>query len=117
MYAGGDNGKDYLLNQAFKTAGYKFEVYDQPTIDVVVEYKDSIKLIEDLVKQGDFVTAEYMTEWSHRIKPYTIALFDYQIANIKDFLRNIQGVIILSSTAYSQEIGFAPKADDSLLEV
>ena len=117
MYAGGDNGKDYLLNQAFKTAGYKFEVYDQPTIDVVVEYKDSIKLIEDLVKQGDFVTAEYMTEWSHRIKPYTIALFNYQIANIKDFLRNIQGVIILSSTAYSQEVGFAPKADDSLLEV
>lgn len=117
MYVGEENGNDYILNQAFKTAGCKFEVYDQPTIDVVVEYKDSIKLIEDLVKQGDYVTVEYMTKWNRQIKPYTIALFDYQLANIKDFLRNVQGVIILSSTAYSQEVGFDPKVDDRLLEV
>lgn len=117
MYAGEENGNDYILNQAFKTAGDRFEVYDQPTIDVVVEYQDSIKLIEDLVKQGDYVTVEYMTKWNRQIKPYTIALFDYQLANIKNFLRNVQGVIILSSTAYSQEVGFEPKIDDRLLEV
>ena len=84
---------------------------------MVVEYQDSIKLIEDLVKQGDYVTVEYMTKWNRQIKPYTIALFDYQLANIKNFLRNVQGVIILSSTAYSQEVGFEPKIDDRLLEV
>jgi CRISPR-associated endonuclease/helicase Cas3 len=68
----------FALNQAFKTAGMLFHVFDDETEDVIVPYGEGAKCIADLCSEQAKYKPDYLKECLERAKPYTISLFRYQ---------------------------------------
>lgn len=75
--------RNCLLNQAFKTAGEYFEVFENATSDVVVPYKDGKDLIAELGSsraQNDFT---YRKKILDKLSKYTVSVYDKQLKTIK----------------------------------
>lgn len=108
--------KKYHLRQSFEEAGRYFDVYDSETIDIVVRYGDGNELIEELKMHQNHIDVAFLKEWNKKVQSYTIGLYTYQIEEIKKSIEVVEGVRILSSSHYDEEIGYK-EVDDSYLEV
>lgn len=101
----------YAINQAFKTAGDLFKVFDENTISVVVPYAEGEILIEELncivEEKGKYLRTVDLEKWHQKIKPYTISIYSYQkeLLEEKGELYLCGGVYILNQDSYDAEMG------------
>ena len=105
---GRKNNEGYMLWQPFKTAGKKFTVFDQDTIDVIVPYKQGREIIDQLRKmQGAPFASEKIREVLQQAKKYTVSIFEYQknkLDNAGMLEKLFDGrVLILNEKAYDEE--------------
>lgn len=77
------------LNQAFKTAGEAFHVFDGDTEDVLVPYGEGKKLITELLNLRLPEDLEKMGKLLREARPYTVAIYPW----LKDSLDK-QGAIV-----------------------
>ena len=66
------NDVEYVLRQAYKTAGDNFKVIDNDTISLVVRYKDSYELVEEY-KNNYSISEKKLT--LKKLQRYTVSLF------------------------------------------
>jgi CRISPR-associated endonuclease/helicase Cas3 len=67
--------QDYILQQAFHTAGQQFEVFDDDTISVLVPYGEGHSLIDELQTVRGLSETRALLE---RAKPYLVNIYRYQ---------------------------------------
>lgn len=75
----GQKHKNYCINQAFKTAGELFKVFDEDTFDIIVPYDEAaVKIINAINTCGpyDFGELKKLTE---EAKPYMVHVYGYQM--------------------------------------
>lgn len=104
------------MNQAYKTAGSIFEVFDESNYDAVVPYGKGAELIDEL-EQERFPTIAYLKDWTQRAKPYTVSLYNYQVKQLYGHIREVNGVLVLTKDAYDEHLGVAIKNELDFLEV
>lgn len=111
-YRNSTTGKEFVscfIQQAFKTAGEEFEVFDQQTTDVIVPYQDAVGIIEDLYSAKAKYDMGYLKNRLEAAKPYTVSLFDYQVEKLKNcmalHLSEEQPFITLLGEYYNEETG------------
>lgn len=70
----------YLFNQAFKTAGSYFRVFDDDTVDVLVPYgEEGERIIADFGSEGIAFDLEKQKELLAKAKRFSVALRRYQV--------------------------------------
>lgn len=80
-----DQQYSYFLNQSFKTAGENFKVYDCNTIDVIVPYNvEAEDIINNLYSSKSEFDLGYLKQELHRAKPYTVQIWENQIAEMQN---------------------------------
>ncbi len=94
----------FLMNQAFKLAGSRFEVFDDGTRDLIVPYGEGSALITELAGQANPSTA-FMAEWSRRARPYTVAVQEWQLEKLGSAVLEYAGVMVLSEGFYNRDTG------------
>lgn len=116
---------NYLLNQAFKTAGSLFQVFDADTLDVIVPYcntqdddadphdrVDGEQLILDLCSERAKRDLVYRKELLKRAKLCTISL--YSTGSHPELTAICDGtLLVLQEGYYHQSTGFDPKRVNS----
>ncbi len=104
-----DRKKGYYLNQAFKTAGEYFEVFDDNTTDIIVPYGDGENIIAEFASERALHDLAYREELAGRSKPYTVAIFRWQREKLNDlggFFTVCGGsVLVLKKEYYDSDIG------------
>lgn len=108
----------YLLNQAFKTAGDHFRVFDDDTIDVIVPYGPAgERLIADFGSEEakyDFSRQKKLLEAA---KLYSISLMRHQATTLRDkgaLVEKCDGLVMaLSPDFYDQECGLVMNPHES----
>ena len=113
---------DYILNQAFKTAGKHFEVFDDERIEVLVPYKEGKNIIEDLCSadMDDFWKIETLI---NQAKAYTVSLFKYEVEKLQKqrgiFEIKSAQILYVTSDFYSFETGIITNSyvEQGFLEV
>lgn len=76
----------YFFNQAFKTAGELFEVFDENTTDIIVPYNEQAdQVIADLFSQKAAHDYGFLKECIERAKPYTIHIFKHQYMKLMEY--------------------------------
>ena len=76
----------YCLNQAFKTAGEAFEVFDENTVEVIVPYNaQADALIADLFSQKADFDYGFLKSCIEKARPYTVHLFRYQYQTLLEY--------------------------------
>ena len=99
------------MNQAFKLAGSRFEVFDDGTRDLIVPYGEGSALITELAGQANPSTA-FMAEWSRRARPYTVAVQEWQLKKLEKLgsaVSEYAGVMVLSEGFYNRDTGLVIK--------
>ena len=81
-----------------------------------VPYKGAEEIIRELENcdENDFQNLKRITT---KVKPYTISIYQYQKEQLQNNIRCINGVMILDSTKYDNEIGLTIKKEMDFLEV
>lgn len=101
----GYNGK-YSLNQAFKTAGELFTVFDTETYDIVVPYEHGINLIAELETDRVRYDFQYKKELLEQLKPYTVSIYKYQKEELEKsgalYEPQKTGVLVLQESNYDE---------------
>ncbi len=109
-----ENREPYYFRQAFRQAGALFQVFEENTADVIVPYGEGRELILELCGGRAERDISYMQSLLEKAKPYTVALYQYQI----DRLEAEHGLLPLPGGAlgldghYSEETGFSVEASD-----
>ena len=98
----------FLMNQAFKLAGKRFEVFDSCTRDLIVPYGKGAELITELAGKRNPTTA-FLVDWVHRARPYSIAVYEWQIKTLGNAVTEYSGVAVLSENAYDEDTGLILK--------
>lgn len=98
----------FSLNQAFRWAGSVFSVFDSNTRDVVVPYAEGAELIAELAGQGT-PSPEFLADWLHRVKAYTVCVYGYQVQILGDALTDYGGVMVLNPEYYDEGTGLTLK--------
>ena len=116
----GSKHKNLLLNQAFKTAGDKFAVFDENTTDVIVPYNHEAKeIIKELYALNEF-DLRSLRGLLNKAKQYTIHIFQGQKTVLEDnaMLSSCAGgrIYILNEAAFSAETGLCDIKNQVLLE-
>ena len=108
---------EYLLNQAFKLAGSRFEVFDGGTRDLIVPYEKGAELIGELAGQSNPNPA-FLADWVQRAKPYSVAVYDWQLKRLGNAVTEYAGVAVLSEGFYDEDTGLILKSGNTdFLEV
>jgi CRISPR-associated endonuclease/helicase Cas3 len=112
----------FALNQAFKTAGSLFQVFDDNTEDVLVPYGEGERVIADLCSDRAKHDPAYLQSCLDRAKPYTVSLFRYQKERLKDqgglYTVCDNKVLVLQPQFYDEHTGFLQEpGQDQFLEV
>ena len=106
-----------MLNQAFKLAGSRFEVFDSSTRDVIVPYGGGAELIEELTAQIH-PTPAFLADWSQRARPYSVAVYEWQLKKLGNAVSEYSGVAVLADSFYDQCTGLVDRPGTSdFLEV
>lgn len=112
-----DTDEDYYLNQAFKTAGAMFKIFDDDSTGVIVPYGDGRNVIEDLLSERAKYDMQFLQDSIQRAKPYTVNIYNHQVDQLKreDGIRVILDgmLMVLLPEYYSGEIGIMTTAADS----
>lgn len=107
----------YMMNQAFRMAGGLFQVFDNDTRDVVVPFADGEALIAELASRRAPDPA-FLADWLRRAKPYTVAVYDYQLRLLAGALTDYGGVTVLAPGYYDEHTGLTLKPKElDFLEV
>ncbi len=101
----GRYGKNYFCNQAFRTAGEKFRVFDEESYTVIVPYKESMALYAELFTARAEKDIEYVKSILEKLKPYTVSLYRYRKAKIEDNY-GLTSKEVFGQTVYCLEEGF-----------
>ena len=102
-YADTGEAAEYMLHQAFQTAGAYFSVFDTESVDVIVPYKckethdtkgkmeyadsaDGRTIIEELLKESRTYNKDYkkIRELLRLAKPFTVAVFSWQREKLEE---------------------------------
>ncbi len=112
-----DGDGEYLLNQAFKLAGSRFEVFDGGTRDLVVPYGKGVELIAELAEQAQPDPA-FLADWTRRARPYTIAVYEWQLKALENAVTEYAGAAVLSEGFYDNDTGLILRPENKdFLEV
>lgn len=95
---------EYMLNQAFKLAGSRFEVFDGGTRDLIVPYAKGADLIKELTAQSN-PDPLFLADWTRRAKPYTVAVYEWQLKVLGNAVTEHAGVAVLSQGFYDNDTG------------
>jgi CRISPR-associated endonuclease/helicase Cas3 len=117
-----DDDSGFALNQAFKTAGSLFQVFDDNTEDVLVPYGEGEQVIATLCSDRAKHDPAYLQSCLDRSKPYTVSLFRYQKERLKDqgglYTVCDDKVLVLQPQFYDEHTGFLQDpGQDQFLEV
>ncbi len=99
-----DGEGEYLLNQAFRLAGSRFEVFDGGTRDLVVPYGKGAELIAELAGQEQPDPA-FLADWARRARPYSIAVYEWQLKVLGNAVTEYTGAAVLSGGFYDNDTG------------
>ncbi|MDO4270368.1 MAG: CRISPR-associated helicase Cas3' [Eubacteriales bacterium] len=113
---------DYLLGQAFASAGQAFHVFDDCTTDVLVPFGAGAALIEALGSERAQYDLAYRLTLFRQTGQFSVSLYQYEL----DRLLKRGGVypvcggaaLALREECYSEQTGFIPDGDvNTFLEV
>ena len=113
---------DYLLGQAFASAGQAFHVFDDCTTDVLVPFGAGASLIEALGSEQAKYDFSYRLTLFQQTGQFSVSLYQYEL----DRLLKSGGVypvcggaaLALREECYSEQTGFTPDGDvNTFLEV
>lgn len=100
----------FVLNQAAKTAGKEFSVFDENTVDVLVPFKEGAEIIAQMGSERARYDFEYKKELLERAKPYTVSIYEYELKKLVDLggVNSVmnEAVLVLQPAFYSEQIGF-----------
>lgn len=105
----------FLMNQAFKLAGSRFEVFDSSTRDVVVPYGEGVDLIAELAGR-DRPDPAFLADWVRRARTCTVAVYDWQLKALGNAVTEYSGAAVLDPAFYDKDTGLSlrPKGNDFL---
>lgn len=110
-----DSKPAYLLNQAFRTAGDWFEVFDNASESVLVPYQEGKELIALLESDRARYDLRYAAELLTRAKQYTVSMPSSTIKRMmaQKMIRTLleDGVYVLNEGCYDDEIGVKEDTD------
>lgn len=100
----------YFLNQAFKTAGELFEVFDEATTEVIVPYNaEAEEIIADLFSKRAEYDTGFLKACIEKAKPYTVRIFEYQNRKLREYgMLSPEGqsrFTVLNAQCYHPETG------------
>lgn len=104
----GPHSSYFMLNQAFRTAGNAFTVFESDTQDVVVPYREGSVLIEELASLNT-MDVDSFKKWLSKAKAYTVSLYTYQVQALSDVIAEYAGVKVLPPEYYDEQTGFTGK--------
>ncbi len=110
----------YFLNQAYKTAGSHFQVFDENTVDAVVPYGDSERLIRELDAQSNGRKYTEAAQILDALKPYSISLYDYQREILEKqgaLALGPEGILVLGIDWYDETLGLVLNPNMTFWEV
>lgn len=123
-YADADipNIESYCLLQAFKTAGQRFEVFDNSATDILVPYGRGKELIEELCSSRADKAAEYRSALLKEAGAYTVSVYDNQLKQLikKRAVYPVCGglALALAEEYYDKQLGLVEEsAENIFLEV
>ena len=113
-----DRDKDITMRQAFKTAGEKFEVFDNTQTTVIVSYGKGKEIINEILSDRFKIDISWAKQILKESKEYTVSLYEYQIKKLNEcgalFTDNDKTVLILNPDYYDSQVGvMTEKGDDS----
>ena len=81
---GAESVNEYVLHQAFKDAGNKFEMFDQESESVIVPYGEGMNLIAEMQTERAKYDYMYMKYLLERAKEYSVSVYSNQINKLID---------------------------------
>lgn len=97
----------YMMKQAFRMAGDLFTVFDENTRDVVVPYGEGAALIAELSGWENEPSPKDLSQWICRAKPYTVAVYDYQLRLLAGSIADHCGILTLNPEYYDKNTGLS----------
>lgn len=105
----GHGNDNYVLRQAFATAGKVFEVIDSETFSVVVPYGKGVDIITELCSSKSQFEYEYKKTLVNDANGYSVSLFKYQfdrLFNSKAIYEIANsGIYVLDENNYDDTLG------------
>ena len=99
----------YMLNQAFRTAGEWFEVFDSSSESVLVPFGEGKSIIGELPEKLPRYDLSHVATLLENAKPYTISVTSGQIERMQKkgmlFTRLDGSVYVLNDDCYDEHIG------------
>lgn len=113
-----ENAKQYVMLQAFSTAGKLFSVFDDNTIDVIVPYQEGKEIISQMLAADGRFEFEVFQALVEKAKPYTIHVFKWQYEKLYEegmICQDIQKKFsFLNEAMYSSETGLNFDREDDV---
>lgn len=107
----------YFLNQAFRLAGNRFQVFDNNTRDLIVPYGEGAELIKELTARK-YPDPAFLTSWERRARAYTVCVYDWQMKALGNAVTEHLGVAILADGFYNEASGLSIRLQENkFLEV
>lgn len=94
-----------VMAQAFQSAGEKFQVIDQGTIDVVVPYKEQGENLIARIADAN-IKSDELKQLLHEAQLYSISVYPNQLHEVEVISLGDTGAIALKDINYSKEFGF-----------
>lgn len=105
----GCKNKNYCVNQAFKTVGNYFRVFDEDTFDIIVPYDDAAHKIIDKINTCSPNNFKELKKLVKEAKPYTVHVYGYQKENLETngriFCDKSGRIMMLKKVAYLTDTG------------
>lgn len=107
---------DWVLRQAFRTAGSEFKVFDENTIDVIVPYKKGKEIIEKIIRNGKNI--EENKDFIGKAKSFCVSLYDEQYNSLSEqnAIYSINDCLYLleDDRFYDENLGVVLHSDEKL---
>ena len=105
----------FCLNQALKTAGKAFEVFDNSSRDVIVPYGKGKDLIAELAGHSHPDLA-FLAGWERKARAYSVSVYDWQLRKLGNAVTEYAGVAVLAEGYYDEHTGLmtGPKSNEFL---
>lgn len=104
-----EDASGYCLQQAFRTAGSRFEVFDETNESVLVPYGKGVKLIEQLASPRAGHDMAYAGELLKDAKPYAVSLSARQIEALAEcgmiYTLLDEKISVVNAEVYDMELG------------
>lgn len=107
----------FSMTQAFQTAGSLFRVFESDTRDLIVPYGEGAELIAELTGRSGH-SPVFLADWQRRARPYTVAVYDWQLQRLGNAVTEHGGVAVLSPGFYDENTGLCLRpGENNFLEV